>query len=398
VNETLNHYKCGGSNCHIVSLDAAKAFDKLWRDGLFFKLIPWTEAVVWRLLYHYYAMSYVAVDVDGCRSDVFKISEGVKQGGVLSSALFNFFMDALLEKLLNLNVGAIIGDVNTSAIAYCDDFSLMSPVEGHIQLLLDECSTYAEDWKLSFNPSKSSWYCLKNSEYVFKLSGRPIPKSDGFIYLGLPVGDLKYVENFYSARMTKCERAFYSLKSIGCSPFKLHPYAIGFVYKQFCQSILKFGFEYVYLRSSFLDQLNVRQNLLLKNVIGIKHRARFKPLINELKVEPVGLAYGNHKVFGWKQCVNNPITNKIFNYIYPIVNLNYNVYNNFSFNRQISEVIGGKELSHRNVKLINDEFSSGYICNDVDMKESIVSALRMFYTNETHECINQLNTILKIEF
>ena len=84
VNETLNHYKCGGSNCHVVSLDAAKAFDKLWRDGLFYKLISWTEAPIWRLLYHYYAVSCVVVDVDGARSEVFKISEGMKQGGVLA--------------------------------------------------------------------------------------------------------------------------------------------------------------------------------------------------------------------------------------------------------------------------------------------------------------------------
>ena len=88
-------------------------------------------------------MSCVAVDVDGVRSEVFKISEGMKQAGVLSSFLFNFFMDALLERLLKLDIGAIIGDTNTSAVAYCDDFSLMSPVEGHMEILLDYCSSYS---------------------------------------------------------------------------------------------------------------------------------------------------------------------------------------------------------------------------------------------------------------
>ena len=147
------------------------------------------------------------------------------------------------------------------------------------------------------------------------MSGRPIHRSDGFVYLGLPVGDINYVENFYSERMSKCEGAFYSLKSIGCSPHKLHPHAVGFIYKQFCQSILMFGFEFVYLISSFVDQLNVRQNLLLKNVIGVKHRARFKPLINEIKVDPVGLVYGKHKVFGWQQCIKNQITTFLIFYI-----------------------------------------------------------------------------------
>ena len=68
-----------------------------------------------------------------------------------------------------------------------------------------------------------------------------------------------------------------------------------------------------------------------------------------MKVEPIGLAYGKHKVFGWKQCVKNQLTDKIFNFIYPNNCIYNNVYNNFSFTRQISEVIGQKVLNIRNV-------------------------------------------------
>ena len=35
LNETIIYYKNGGSHCNVVSLDAAKAFDRLWRNGLF---------------------------------------------------------------------------------------------------------------------------------------------------------------------------------------------------------------------------------------------------------------------------------------------------------------------------------------------------------------------------
>ena len=91
--------------------------------------------------------------------------------------------------------------------------------------------------------NKSSWYSLKSVDYGFTLSGKVIP--NGFVYLGLPVGGCSFVENFYSMRMTKCERALYSLNSIGCTPNKLHPHAIAFAYKQYCKSILKFGLEYV---------------------------------------------------------------------------------------------------------------------------------------------------------
>ena len=187
------------------------------------------------------------VILDDFKSDVFKISEGVKQGGILSSFLFNFFMDGLLEKLMKLNVGTVLGKINTSAIAYCDDIILMAALSSHMQLLLDNCLEYANDWKLSFNPDKSHSYSLKPGGISLTLDGGLIPRTDGFVYLGLPVGSTKFVEEFYSDRMTKCERALYSLKSICCSPHKHHPYAIAFIYKQFCQSILKFGFEFVFL-------------------------------------------------------------------------------------------------------------------------------------------------------
>ena len=38
VNEVINYYQRGRSPSFVVSLDATKAFDKLWRAGLFFKL------------------------------------------------------------------------------------------------------------------------------------------------------------------------------------------------------------------------------------------------------------------------------------------------------------------------------------------------------------------------
>ena len=393
VNETLNHYKDSNSNCHAVSLDAAKAFDKLWRDGLFFKLIPWTEPGIWRLLYRYYNESFVMVILDDFKSDVFKISEGVKQGGILSSFLFNFFMDGLLEKLLKLKVGTILGKINTSVIAYRDDIILLAALSSHMQLLLDNCLEYANDWKLSFNPSKSHSFSLKPGGCALSLDGSLFPKSDGFVYLGLPVGNMNFVEKFYSNRMSKCERALYSLKSIGCSPQKLHPYAIAFIFKQFCQSIFKFGLEFVYLRKTFLNSLNIRQNLLLKNILGIRHKARFKPLLNELCVEQINLVYAKHKIFGWKQCMKNQMTSSIYSFL---LSCKSQVKNNFSFTKQLADVVGDKILTARSVCSIVVDVESEYVCNDVTMREQIISTLKEFHSAGPFACIVKLNSILKI--
>ena len=64
-----------------------------------------------------------------------------------------------------------------------------------------------------------------------------------------------------------------------------------------CQPILKYGFEFVQLKKTFLDMFDLRQNTLLKNVLGVRHKARFKAVLNAIKVEQVSLAYDKHKVY-----------------------------------------------------------------------------------------------------
>ena len=63
----------------------------------------------------------------------------------------------------------------------------------------------------------------------------PIPKSNAFVYLGLPIGNGKYIENYFAEKMKKCEKA---LRFLGCKRNALDPKSIAFIYKQFCQFIL----------------------------------------------------------------------------------------------------------------------------------------------------------------
>ena len=189
---------------HSVSLDAAKAFDKLWRVGLFYKLIDYVDPVIWRILFNYYSDSFIIVCVDGLLSDPFRTSEGVKQGGILSPFLFNFFLDDLITSCQNLGIGASIGNFNTSILAYCDDILLMASNENHMNRLLDCCCVYATEWKLEFNASKSSSYSLRSTHLSdFSIGNTIIPSTNGFIYLGLPIGDDNHIQEFFSNKMSK---------------------------------------------------------------------------------------------------------------------------------------------------------------------------------------------------
>ena len=100
----------------MISLDAEKAFDKLWRNGLFYKLKNKLDKRDWLILKKYYDGSTAEIICNGEVSNAFKVVTGVKQGGVLSPFLFNVYIDELVEGIVNLNVAAMIGNINTKLL------------------------------------------------------------------------------------------------------------------------------------------------------------------------------------------------------------------------------------------------------------------------------------------
>ena len=81
-------------------------------------------------------------------------------------------MDDLLKSCCDLKIGALIGFCNVSCLAYCDDLLLLSPVKDHMDRVLRNCFSYADKWKVKFNPEKSISYSLFRPECAsFKVNG-----------------------------------------------------------------------------------------------------------------------------------------------------------------------------------------------------------------------------------
>ena len=85
-----NYIIVNGSSMYVTMLDISKAFDKVYHSKLFGKLIDrgCTDFTV-RILYHWYGTQQFTIRWSQGFSSFFTVSNGVKQGGILSPHLFN---------------------------------------------------------------------------------------------------------------------------------------------------------------------------------------------------------------------------------------------------------------------------------------------------------------------
>ena len=98
--EMIARYLGGGSRVYMCLYDLEKAFDSVEYPVLLQKLFDASvNGKLWRLLKSWYEGGSCQVKLNGKLSRRFPIGRGVRQGSVLSQALFLLVMDPLLRQL-----------------------------------------------------------------------------------------------------------------------------------------------------------------------------------------------------------------------------------------------------------------------------------------------------------
>ncbi|CAB1111176.1 unnamed protein product [Ectocarpus sp. CCAP 1310/34] len=145
---TVGKVLCKMLNDRIVRVDMKRAYDTVWRNGL------------WKQLFN-------AVMLDGELSQLFDIEQGVPQGCTLSPTLFQVFINDLLEVVEAVRKGVKVGDTETSVsgMLFADDFVGMSDTPEGLQLQIDAAKKFTDKWRLSANVQQIAvMVCIENKE------------------------------------------------------------------------------------------------------------------------------------------------------------------------------------------------------------------------------------------
>ena len=112
-------------------MDASNAFDLVDHGKLFTKLCHrGLPSPILRLLINWYSLQEFRVRWGDCYSEPFGVSNGVRQGGVLSPVLFAVYLDGLLEELSESGVGCYWGHMFACALCYADNLVLLALLSG----------------------------------------------------------------------------------------------------------------------------------------------------------------------------------------------------------------------------------------------------------------------------
>ena len=104
-----------------------------------------------RLLLSMYTNQKLQVKWNNCKSHKFNVTNGVRQGGVLSPRLFSVYVDELLEKLKINGAGCHIGHYYVGALGYADDIILLCPSLSGMHDMIKTCEEYAKDHQILLN-------------------------------------------------------------------------------------------------------------------------------------------------------------------------------------------------------------------------------------------------------
>ena len=177
-------------------IDFQKAFDSVWRVGLWSKLLKYNiNGKVLSVIKSMYSNIKSCVDFNDQQSGFFTCKNGLRQGENLSPILFSLFLNDVEHYLSkNMQVGLNIHDqyfnsyLRIIVLLYADDTVLFAESEEELKTLLNDFCKYCNDWKLTINPEKSKIMIFgerARANHNITINDKIIEVVDTFKYLGV---------------------------------------------------------------------------------------------------------------------------------------------------------------------------------------------------------------------
>ena len=249
---------------YLAFLDAKSAFDVVSHKSLMRKLFNiGLEGNMWTIINSLHQDARSAVKWQGEISKQFRVEQGVRQGGILSTDSYKVYNDGLLDRLTIAKNATIIGPVICVAPACADDTVVAADCPEVLQSLLDIGVDYSKMESNILNKLRRSREKSNNS---WDLDGDNMPTFDKTMHVGI-CRSADTDETAVAENVKKARRTLYSLMTAGLHGENgLDPETSFHLYQIYVLPVLLYGMEVVFPRPKFMEVLDKF------NKHDIKHR------------------------------------------------------------------------------------------------------------------------------
>ena len=291
-------------------VDFQKAFDRVWRTGLLWKLQKYgINGNFYNLVKSMYNNTKYCVKSNNCFTEEFDSKIGVKQGCNLSPTLFNIFINDLPSVFGSSEDCPIkLGSLLINCLMYADDLLLTSESKTGLQSCLDKLCSFCSDWKLSINIKKTKVMVFNKSNHLIKgvtltYNGVTLELVREYCYLGFVITpNGKFKGNFRNLKL-KAMKALFSLRK-GLQNGSLSVKVALSLFDSLIVPIMTYGCEIwgheLNDKCNFLNDVSIS---FYRFILGVSKHAPCDGVVGELGRYPIQFIVIQHMLKYWHRLV-----------------------------------------------------------------------------------------------
>ena len=356
----LTHFlKLSKRKLYCAFIDFSKAFDTVWRVGLWTKLQKsGVKGKILTLIINMYNNIKSQVQVNNTFSDYFPCLTGVRQGENLSPLLFSIFLNDLEPHLMskdccgvtlevkNRDDSDIIMCIQLILLLYADDTVIFDVTPTGLQKTLDAFFNYSVANRLNVNISKTKIIVFgggpaKTSKLSFHYGNKSLEIVDTYTYLGV---NMHRNRRFTTGIKTLCDNALKAMFALLKKIRNLHiPLDTSLaLFDTLVVPILSYGSEvWAYENLDLVERVHLK---FLKFLAGLRNSTPAFMVYGELGRMPLYIKIHKRAVAFWhKLHIHNDViklSQMLYKFIVLDTRVNGNAYPWLSFINRLFNNLG----------------------------------------------------------
>ena len=249
--------------------------------------------IIVRLLLVWYTTQQFSVQWDSFLSDSFTVTNGVRQGSILSPQLFSIYLEELSNRLSDARTGCHYNSFCFNHLFYADDAVLLAPTVSSLQALINICFTYSVEFDITYSFKKSM--CTAFIPAVYKnllipsvyLGGRPLLWTNEHKYLG---AILKY-DMFDDSDIIRQTRSVYSHGNFLIQRFRNCTESVKVkLFKSYCCNM--YGIQlWAQFSPQVLSKLRVAYNNIFRSLLRIDRKSSVSAAFIDKNINHFNVVY-----------------------------------------------------------------------------------------------------------